>query len=525
MQKYHTMVSTRKTAQSEAIPGRQDMVENHAGGYGFQVSCWDALDRFLILGTEGGSYYVGQRDMTKQSFDGLLECIKEDGLRTVSQIVSVSDSGRAPKNDPALFALAVCAKQGDAPTRKAALECLPLVARIGTHLFHFCEYLKGFGGWGRATRRAVSRWYTERKIDRLALDVVKYRQRDGWTHRDVLRKAHPKPEQAEVSSILRWAAHPESECNNDLVLGYKQLKNCQSATDAASIIRKLNLPRECVPTDLLKSPVVWGALFERMPMTAMIRNLPTMTRVKLFKPLSEQVPEVCRRLTDGEALKRARIHPIQLLAANITYGAGHSMRGSSEWDPIPQITEALEDAYYKAFDYIEPTGKRIMLGVDVSGSMACGEIAGIPGLSPAKGAGAMAMATARTEKNYMIHGFAERFKKLRITAKTDLRGVAREIENINFGGTDCALPMIYAIENELDVDAFIVYTDSETWFGHTHPCQALLEYRRKSGIDAKLIVVAMVSSMLTIADPKDSGMLDVVGFDSATPAVIADFIR
>jgi 60 kDa SS-A/Ro ribonucleoprotein len=35
----------------------------------------------------------------------------------------------------------------------------------------------------------------------------------------------------------------------------------------------------------------------------------------------------------------------------------------------------------------------------------------------------------------------------------------------------------------------------------------------------------MTSNGFSIADPDDAGMLDVVGFDSSTPPVIADFAR
>jgi 60 kDa SS-A/Ro ribonucleoprotein len=74
-------------------------------------------------------------------------------------------------------------------------------------------------------------------------------------------------------------------------------------------------------------------------------------------------------------------------------------------------------------------------------------------------------------------------------------------------------------------DAFVVYTDSETWAGSVHPVQALRAYREKTGIPAKLVVVGLVSNGFSIADPADPGMLDVVGFDAAAPAVIAEFIR
>lgn len=39
------------------------------------------------------------------------------------------------------------------------------------------------------------------------------------------------------------------------------------------------------------------------------------------------------------------------------------------------------------------------------------------------------------------------------------------------------------------------------------------------------VVVGMTSNGFTLADPNDRGMLDVVGFDTTVPAVIADFVR
>ena len=68
------------------------------------------------------------------------------------------------------------------------------------------------------------------------------------------------------------------------------------------------------------------------------------------------------------------------------------------------------------------------------------------------------------------------------------------------------------------------YTDSETWAGHVHPVEALRRYREATGIAARLVVVGMVSNGFTIADPDDPGMMDVVGFDTATPALLSDFI-
>jgi 60 kDa SS-A/Ro ribonucleoprotein len=83
--------------------------------------------------------------------------------------------------------------------------------------------------------------------------------------------------------------------------------------------------------------------------------------------------------------------------------------------------------------------------------------------------------------------------------------------------------MLYAMEQGIEVDTFVVYTDNETWYGRIHPVQALEQYRQKTGIPAKLVVVGMVANEFTIADPLDGGMLDVVGMDTATPNLITDF--
>jgi hypothetical protein len=102
---------------------------------------------------------------------------------------------------------------------------------------------------------------------------------------------------------------------------------------------------------------------------------------------------------------------------------------------------------------------------------------------------------------------------------------ALKLVEMPFSSTDCALPMIHALKNKEQVDAFVIYTDSETYMGTIHPQAALEEYRKGTGIDAKLIVVGMTSNCLTIADPKDLNTLNLAGFDTATPRIISDFLQ
>lgn len=537
------ILSRSQTPQSEAIAGREaEQIQNNAGGFVFPVDEWVMLDRFLILGSEGGSYYATQQKLTRDNAKNVEKAILADGLRVVNRVVEISDSGRAAKNDPALFVLAMCASCQDVNVRRAALDALPKVARIGTHLFHFCAFVVGLRGYGRALVRALRKWYLDRPVERVALDVVKYRQRDGWSHRDVLRLAHPKTNDAARRAVIDWAVHGdaalETEAQPAVMRNAVALMKTDDAKLAADLVRLHNLPRECVQTELLNDPRVWGALLVDMPITAMIRGLGKMSQVGILQPLSDEARYVADVLANGETIRKARIHPISLLMALRTYAQGHGMRGNLTWTPVPTVIDALDSAFYMAFDNIVPTGKRILLALDVSGSMGMGQVAGTP-LTPREAAAAMAMVIAKTEANWHIVGFTSgggfisggrgwggtSITPLAITPRQRLDDIVEYTEGLPFGGTDCALPMIYAEQNKLEVDAVVVLTDSETWAGSIHPTQALANYRKHMGIQTKQVICGMVANQFSVADPADAGQMDVVGFDTAAPQVIADFIR
>ena len=110
------------------------------------------------------------------------------------------------------------------------------------------------------------------------------------------------------------------------------------------------LTREMVPTDLLAAREVWEALLPHLPMTALLRNLPALTRHGLLGPLSNEVKQVAERLTDKAALRKARIHPLAVLIAHMTYKEGRSARGAATWEPVPEIVDALDDAFTLSFE-------------------------------------------------------------------------------------------------------------------------------------------------------------------------------
>jgi 60 kDa SS-A/Ro ribonucleoprotein len=497
-----TAFGTRRTRQSAKADDRQ--VPNSAGGFTFATGRTARLHRFLTLGTDGGTYYVSERDITARNAGIVLGWAREAAAELVREATAISQAGRAPRNNPALFALAAAASLGDEPGRRAALDALPLVARTGTHLFLFARYVQQFRGWGRG----------------------------------LLRLSHPAGSGAHRALFDFICGREAGLAELPLVEAFVQ---AQAATQPAQWVNLIRnhpaLSWEMLPDAALSSPRVWMALLDNgMPQTALMRQLPRLTRLGVLGHrgvlgrASATTAAVAAQLADPEWLARARVHPVSVLLALRTYASGHGARGRETWRPVSQITDALDAAFYAAFGAVEPAGKRTMLALDVSGSMTQA-VSGLP-LSCREASAALALVTASTEPAAFVAAFtsarsrgAAGISPLDISPRQRLDDAIRKVSDLPFGGTDCALPMVWALRQKMEIDHFCVYADNETWAGTIHPHQALAEYRRKTGIPARLSVVGMTATDFTIADPEDPGTLDVAGFDSAVPSLLSGFAR
>lgn len=522
---------TGPTPQTEKAFGREnEQVMNSAGGATFALDKWGQLQRFLILGQEGSTYYATERELVIENAQNLLSCIAEDGIRVLVTIHDLLDEGRAPKRAPAVFALACVAKKGSEKIRTAANDTVAVALNLPTDLFLYLEMVKAFGGRGSGINRSVQRWYKEKDLAQLALHMVKYQNRNNWTHRDALRAARPRATGLRndmfhyaVTGKVRDSLHNAEEARP--IIGWEKAKQAQSAAEMVKIIHEYRLVHECVPSEFHRDPQVQNALLRHMPYLATIRNLAKLSASGLLSPLSDATNLVCERISNRDAMYRAKVHPIQLLSALRTYAQGHGERGQLTWEPVGPIIAALDAAFTASFSDVKPTGKRIYVGLDVSASMTAGTVAGVPGLSPRVAAAAMCMTHLRTERQVLVRGFTGKMTDLHLDASMSIDNVCKACEGQRFGRTDCSAPMLDAMRCKIPVDAFIIYTDNETWCGSEHPYESLRRYRKEMGIDAKLIVVGMTATKFTIADPQDPGMLDVVGFDAAAPRVMSDFMR
>lgn len=532
--------------QRERADERQ--VENSAGGFVYQVGAPERMRRFLVLGSEGGTFYASQKDLTKANVDNLKALAAKDPFVYITVLEQANEQNIAPRHSTVLLALAVLyGHTTEAAARVWVKDNFTKIVRTGTHLFEFVDYVTMYRGWGRGLRSLIASWYKDKESDDLAYQVVKYRQRGGWSHRDLLRKSHPQAT-GQVATILDYVAHGRPADD-----GSGQVKSFARVIDQFEDVKNgdLNpveadaLSWEMLPTESLTDPAVWTALIAtrgRLPYTAMLRNLGRMTSIGVFND-ANVTRDVAVRLSDPEYVRRARVHPFNVLTALKTYSSGGGFRGSLTWTPKQAIVDALDAAFYASFGNVESTGKRINIALDVSGSM--GAHLMNSNVTAREGSVAMAMATLAADpdttdtiaftsggwtppaiqgRQGQRWGFNGGITELGISPRRRMDDVVRETSRLGFGATDCALPITWALAHKKVYDAFVVMTDNETWAGNVQPMDALRTYRQMVNREARLIVVGMTSTGFSIADREDAGTMDVVGFDASAPSLISNFI-
>lgn len=520
MRNYSKAISNQP--QTQPIIGRDDMVKNSAGGYVFQVSDQEQLERFLLLGAEGGTYYAKEQELVVANAKSIIKLIQKDGVTVVQTVVDFAMNRKAPRADAGIFVLALVTKYGDAQAKKLAYNSIVRVCNTATQLFTFLGNIKNLRGWSRGLRKGVANWYETKDEKNLSYQLVKYRQRNGYTHRDALRLSHPKIKDTRINSLLSYAVGKTEGLNvdNELIQTFTMAQSVKEGKDLISLINAGGLTWEMIPTELLNDKSVLEALLNFMPLTALIRNVNRYSYNGMTEGLNDTVKKIVARFGNKEEITKARIHPVMVINSMKTYLQGHGDKGSKTWKANQRIVDAMVGMYETAVSAVESTNKNILIGVDVSGSMSTA-VSGMT-MSASQIAQVLAVTILKSENNADMVWFDTNIRPATFGKRTAIDDVLKHAPN--GGGTDCAQPILLALKNKLQLDAIIILTDNETWAGSTHAKTALDTYRKTINPNIKVIEVALVSNPHTNFPADDKNILRVVGFDNSVIELINKFI-
>ncbi|RVE61566.1 hypothetical protein OJAV_G00171890 [Oryzias javanicus] len=507
------------------------------------------LRRFLCYGSEGNVFTArDQGRISLNNAEALLSCLQEeeDGAEVVEEIRRFVQEGRVVRLDPSFFALALCSQHSKRKTREAAFKALKELCRDPAHLFAVVQYKKELregmkcGIWGRALRTAVSDWYNKQDPMVLAAAVTRCKQREGWSHKDLLRLSHTKPSKEAVALISKYvtkgwtevqAFYADKENSEEVVkvLSYleavEKVKHSCDETEVINLIGEHKLEMEQLLTQHLQSKQVWRALLNDMPLHSVLKILGRMTANEVLEPRSSTTQSLCERIRNEDTLKKENIHPFSIFLAMENYKRGHQgYLGRTKWEPNNCILKALESAFYSSFMNVEPVGKRFLVAVDVSMSLIDILLGTSVNTPVAAAAAAITMIFARTEADTHVLVFSDgAVVPCPLSPQMTLADVAAKLGTNSSGDTDCSLPITWATENGKCVDVFIILTNNPVGTLTTSPVESLKKYRQTTGVHSKLVVCGLTSTGNAITDTEDRGLLSMCGFDLGTLTVIRNF--
>jgi 60 kDa SS-A/Ro ribonucleoprotein len=480
-----------------------------------------ALECFLSTGAGDGTYPPAGSSPDRPEF--IAACLEEDGRRVVEMVLSRLESGVAASSEAGLLALAMAASPEYAgrATNALAFAALPLAARTSSELARFVELAREFRGWGRKLRNAVARWYLEKPARELAAQMLKSRHQQDlrWTHRDLIRMAHPKPDSAAHQALFRWAVEDELDVRTHPALlegdlrqvhGYELLRDTTDEARAAWLVEEYRLAPDMIPPEWKGSPRVWEALLPSLSYGALLRNLGRLTALGLLEPGREAGALVVARLLDRGRIRRGQVQPMTVWRALDAYRTG-----GAGWQASAGVLDALETVFCAALDNAAGTIRqcRLYVALDASEEMS----------RHRELAAALALVLARaTEEEVYSKAFDDgAVWGLEVNARDRLSAVADRLP-CSRAASDGALPVFDALARRLEVDAFVLITAEDRWYGSADPAGALGAYREGIGWPVRLAVVALGADR---ARSRGREHLSIAGWDAGAMPVLTSFLN
>ncbi|KAK3102549.1 hypothetical protein FSP39_012112 [Pinctada imbricata] len=543
----------------------------------------DKLWNFLMYGCPRTTVHIPQnRDLEDKVVDVILRLIALGAGETVIDGIRKAATGHGKRDDsdhtlddspatclkyPVLYALAVCIKSNNPATKKKAYDCLLEVCTIPSYLFLFLflyyrmclneaaqisEHPKK-PSWPKSFRKTIKKWYTQFDPLKLAHLVTKYRSRYGWSHKKVLRLAHIGHDRVDsrgrgfvIKYILSGLLEAKNTYDQDpdpkvtevreyleaveYVRRFDYRKEEDGSEGLKTLLEKIKINElawEHVQTYVLKSPLIWRTLLVTMPPLALIRNLSRLSYLGLLTPGSNEptIEEriVCERLQKRDALLAAKIHPMTILIAISRYTTGQNQR-NKRWSINEAVRRCLWAAFCTSYEMFHPTGKNLLVALNINTRMLCPVIAS-PALSSKMAAVAIAKIFHEVEGNQRVNCIKFDSSSEAVDMTRDVVTITETFPRVE-GQTDFTVPFTYARNGGLNVDAFVILSDfvNDDQIGKLR--RGLSDYcAQHVGRRIKLVIIGLTSTELSEVDPEgEENLLVVPGIDINSLRKVTDFI-
>ena len=477
---------------------------NHEGAPAYALSPKQTLAQYVATGCLNGTFYASADEQLQQV---LALCAGAEPLFVAKLAVYARQAGHM-KDMPALLCAAL------------SLRSPELLARVFDRVIDNGRMLRTFvqivrsGAVGRKSlgtrpRRLVQRWLAARSDGDLFADSVG----QSPSIADVVKMVHPRPATASRAALYAYligrdhdpaALPPEVRAYEDYKAG-----------------RRSELPGVSFQllTGLPLGEAEWTEIARRAPWQMTRMNLSTFARHGVFR--REGMAElIATRLSDGEAIARARVFPYQLLVAYATAGA-----------EIPaSVRDALQDAMELAIGNVPTVSGKVYVCPDVSGSMSSPVTGYRRGATTAVRcvdvAALVAAALLRKNPDAEVLPFEHRLVNVQLSTRDSVMTNASKLAAVGGGGTSCSAPLRELNRRRARGDLVLYVSDNESWVdaGRGRGTATMQEWSafRSRNPRARLVCLDIQPYGTTQAAERED-VLNVGGFSDEVFAVIARF--
>jgi 60 kDa SS-A/Ro ribonucleoprotein len=216
-------------------------------------------------------------------------------------------------------------------------------------LFQFVVTAHNERGWGRGLRSVVAHWYVSRPVSEVAADILKCPEHDGWTHRDLLRLAHPVPATQAQNALFQWAVDGTLGhlATSDVIAGelrqvyaVERLKQTDDQREVISLVEQYSLTHDMVPGRWKGSPAVWESLLTCMSYADIVQNIMSLADCGLLANEGPATALVVARLIDSRRAVSSGVTRQTLIGAQAEY-KGHPRALSVVMDALDAARELV----------------------------------------------------------------------------------------------------------------------------------------------------------------------------------------
>lgn len=490
------------SAIAKLLPAADTLNREAAPAYAYGPEA--KLAQFAATGTLSNSFYATAGDHLGEA----LAAIQAVDPYFAAQAAVYARKSGAMKDMPALIAAHLTVADPD-----LAVRVFGRVIDNGRMLRNFVQIMRsgqiGRTSLGSRPKRLVQQWLEQASLPAL----LRAATGKDPSLADIVRMVHPKPADAERRAFYGWLIGKPYDVD--------ALPAAIAAFEAWK--RDPSLPLPEVPFEWLTAmpldAVQWGELAGRMGWQALRMNLNTLARNGAFG-VAGVAESVAARLSDRDALSKARVLPYQLMAALGMAGDGVPLK----------VQAALEDALEASLASVPMVPGKVVVCPDVSGSMSS------PATGYRKGASSkvrcidvaalVAAAMLRTNRDARVMPFECDVVRLALDPNARLAVNAAKLAAIGGGGTNVSAPLARLNAERADVDLVVIVSDNESWVdARRHGATATMhewDKIRRRNRQAKLVCIDIQPHGTTQAAGRPE-ILNVGGFSDAVFDTIARF--